>query len=107
MRIPTFALPHRVTITPVKGQSAYGTVYETDPARIKKNVPCRIDPKTRVIRSNNGTDVTQQAQGIFPPDVKLKEGDKIQWTEYGMEFTVSEWWPIDAMGPHSIEVVLT
>lgn len=107
MRIPKFALPHRVTITAFKGSGAYGPVYETDPAKIQKNVPCRIDPKTRMVRSGNGEDLVQQAQGIFGPDVKVRAGDKISWPKHGMEFTVAEWWPIDAMGDHSIEVVLT
>jgi hypothetical protein len=37
----------------------------------------------------------------------LNNGDKVQWDQYGLEYTVTDWIPIDAMGPHSIEVVLT
>lgn len=106
MMIPIYALPHRVTIIPFKGSGAYGPVYETDPAKFKKNVPCRIDPKRQKVTSSNGDDVVQSAEAIFRPNIRLNVGDKVLWTKYGLEYEIEDWAPIDAMGPHSIEAVL-
>lgn len=107
MKIPKFALPHRVTIIPFKGSGAYGPIYETDPAKFQKRVPCRIEPRRQRVTSSNGDDVIQSAEGLFPPEIKFNIGDKVKWDEYGLEYTVGDWIPVDAMGPHSIEVVLT
>jgi hypothetical protein len=107
MKIPLFALPHRVTIIPFKGSGAYGKIYETDEAKFQKNVPCRIEPKIQRVQGRDGDDVIQQAEGTFPPDAKIRAGDKIKWELGAAEYEVGTMIPIDAMGPHSIEVILT
>jgi hypothetical protein len=107
MKIPMVLLPHRVTIIPFKGSGAYGPKWETDETKFRKNVPCRIDPKTRKITGSNGSDVVQRADGLFQPDVGLKVGDKIRWELNGAEYAVEEWTPIDMMGPYSVEAVLS
>lgn len=111
MKIPKFVLSHRATVIPFIGSGAYGPIWETDPAKIKKNVPCLIEPKVQRITSFNGTDVTQQANGVFHPDWKIRQGDKVQHTdkktgEIIAEYTVQTVTPIEAFGPHSTEVVL-
>jgi hypothetical protein len=107
MKIPSFMLPHRATIVPFKGSGAYGPVWETDETKFKKNVPCLIEPKIRQRTDNTGTDVTQRAEGIFPPDVGIQANDKIIWSENGAEYKVIEWNPINMLGPYSVEVVMT
>lgn len=106
MKIPKFALPHRVTIIPFKGSGAYGPQWESDPAKFLKNVPCLIERRTQRLTSTNGDDVIQQAEGVFHPDYPVRQNDKIRWDAVGQEYTVQTAIPIDAMGPHSIEVVL-
>lgn len=106
MKIPIFALPHRVTIISFKGSGAYGPIWESDPAKHQKNIPCRIERKSRLVKSANGEDVVQTAQGIFHPDYPINQGDKIVWEKYGLEYQVAEWFPVDAMGHHSNEAVL-
>lgn len=106
MKIPKFTLPHRVTVIPFKGSGAYGPIWETDPAKFQKNVPCRIDPKVQRLTSGNGDDVIQQAEAVFHPDNQIRQNDKIRWDFNGHEYTVQTAIPIDAMGPHSIETVL-
>lgn len=105
MKIPMFALPHRVTIVPFIGSGAYGPIWETDQTKFKNKVPCRIEPQIRRIQGTNGDDVVQQATGIFHPNWKINQNDRIVWND--LEFTVETVIPIDAMGPHSIEVILT
>lgn len=107
MKIPKFALPHRVTIVPFLGSGAYGPQWETDELKFKKKVHCLIEPKTRMIKTTSGQDVLQQAQAIFHPDNPIQIGDKILWTKYGLEFEVQEWFPVEAMGLHSFEAVLS
>jgi hypothetical protein len=106
MKIPKIALPHRVTIIPFKGSGAYGSIWETDPAKFQKNVPCRIDPKIQRLTSSNGSDVVQQAEAVFHPDYTIRQNDRIRWDLIGQEYTIQTAIPINMMGPHSIEAVL-
>lgn len=102
MKIPLFALPHRVTIIPFEGEGAYGPAY----GEPRKNRPANIEAKTRFIRSSDGQDYRQEAKGIFQAGEVIKTGDKVIWERYGKEYTVGSWQPIEAMGPHSVEVEL-
>jgi hypothetical protein len=105
MKIPLIALPHRVTVIPFKGSGAYGPIY--DETNKKSNVPCLIERRIQKIQSANGDDVVQQADAVFHPDWTIHQGDKIIWDQAGAEYTIQSVIPIDAMGPHSIEAVLT
>jgi hypothetical protein len=102
MKIPLFVLPHRATIIPFIGSGAYGPIWDEHGA--KNNVPCRIEPKAERVRSVDGLDVYQKAEAIFRPGYSIKPGDKVLWND--IEYTVEATTPIDAVGPHSIEVVL-
>ena len=104
MKIPIYALPHRVTIIPFKGSGAYGPIW--DGTKAKRNVPCRIEPKTVVTKDRSGSDVTVRAEAMFHPDYTIRENDKIQWSLPGAEYTVRELTPVDAMGLSHFEGVL-
>lgn len=104
MKIPLYALPHRVKVIPFLGSGAYGP--DWDEENPKRNVPCLIETKTQRVRSANGDDVIQQAEAMFHPDYKISQGDKIQWAETGAEFTVEMITPVHAMGLHHYEAVL-
>lgn len=105
MKIPIYALPHRVTVIPFKGNGAYGPIW--DGTKAKKEVPCLIEPKTTVIKDATGTDVTVRADVMFHPDYTIRENDKIQWPMTGAEYTVTELTPVMAMGLSHWEGVLT
>lgn len=105
MKIPSFALPHRVDIVPFIGSGAYGPVY--DEPNIKRGVRCRIELKRRKAQNTDGQDVLTSGLGIFPPGSEIKIGDKVIWSKFGLEYTVSDWAPVEAWGDHSIEVVLS
>lgn len=107
MKIPKFTLPHRVTISSYLGEGPEGPRWEDDPTRQQKNVHCRIESRIRTVKTATGSDVIQVAEGVFHPDSKIKNGDKIIWDLGQAVFTVEEWTPIDAMGLHSLEVVLS
>lgn len=102
MKIPLYALPHRVTIIPFGGSGAYGPQY----GEPRENVPANITPKSKIIRSANGEDVQQQAKGIFQAGEILNKKDRILWPKYGKEYEVAGAVPIEAMGPHSVEAEL-
>lgn len=102
MKIPLYALPHRVTIIPFNGSGAYGPSYGAE----RQNVPANIKMKTRIIRSANGEDKLQQGTAIFQAGEEINDGDKIIWEKYGKQFVVASWMPIEAMGPHSVKVEL-
>lgn len=104
MKIPSYALPHRVTVIPYKGAGPYGPVYDGTKAR--RNVPARIEPRTTVTRGSNGEDVTVRANAMFHPDFRIRENDKIQWPMTGAEYVVQELTPVDAMGLSHFEGVL-
>lgn len=104
MKIPKYALPHRVTIIPFKGNGAYGPIW--DGLNAKKNVPCLIEPQTTVTANRDGEDVTIRAEAMFHPDYKVRENDKIQWPLTGAEYTVIELTPVHAMGLSHWEGVL-
>ena len=104
MKIPKYALPHRVTIIPLRGQGPYGPIY--DGLKTKRNVPALIEPRTTVLIGPNGEDIQIRAEAMFHPDYKIRVGDKIQWPETGAEYTVREFTPVYAMGLSHYEGVL-
>lgn len=101
MKIPAYMLPHRATITKFIGNSAYGPQW----AGTTSNVPCRIDPSSKRVKGANGDDVTSRAEALFHPDYSIATGDKVEWN--GTTYTVESADPIDMMGLHHYEVVLS
>ena len=104
MKIPKYALPHRVTIIPLKGSGPYGPIF--DGTKAKRNVPALIEPRTSVIRGSNGEDITVRADFMIHPDYKVRAGDRIQWPETGADYTVQDLTPVHAMGLSHYEGVL-
>ncbi|MGI5444143.1 hypothetical protein ACQEVM_38535 [Streptomyces sp. CA-243310] len=65
MNVPGWLLPHRITIEPYDGESAYGPLYGPPAA----NVPALVTETVRTVRSRDGREVTSTAQVITAPDV--------------------------------------
>ena len=107
MKIPKSLLPHRVTIIPFLGSGGYGARWESDETKFQKDVPCRIESKIRRVKSLDGDDVFQSAEAVFHPDYEINQNDKIVWSRADKEYKVEEVIPVDALGPHSLEVILT
>lgn len=102
MKIPLYALPHRVTIASFLGSGAYGPKYGAE----REKVPANIAPKVRTVKGSNGEDIMQSAEAIFQAGEKIQIGDKVTWPQYGLTYVVTDWTPVEMMGPHSIKAVL-
>jgi len=62
---PTWLRPHRVTIEPYEGDSAYGPLYGPPTAGVRAMVSAAI----RTVRDRQGRETTSTAQVITAPDV--------------------------------------
>lgn len=63
MNVPGWLLPHRVTIEPYAGDSAYGRTYGPPVA----DVPAMVTETVRTVRTREGREVTSTAQIIAAP----------------------------------------
>lgn len=65
MRVPTWLLPHRITIERYRGEGPVGSVYwpPGDPVR------ALVSEKVRTVRDRTGREVTSTAQIIADPDL--------------------------------------
>lgn len=74
MRVPTWMLPMRATVTPFLGQSAYEPLYDTEnPVTIR----CRIEPKRDVYRDRDGVEVVTSAVLFTFPDAPIAAQDRV------------------------------
>ncbi|MET9468490.1 hypothetical protein ABZY44_27625 [Streptomyces sp. NPDC006544] len=65
MRVPDWLLPHRITIEPYAGDTAYGPTYGPPTA----DVPALVAETVRTVRNREGREVTSTAQVLTAPDV--------------------------------------
>ncbi|WP_405561915.1 hypothetical protein [Streptomyces sp. NBC_01180] len=73
MNVPTWLLPHRVTVEPYAGDSAYGKTYR--PA--VEDVPALVAETIRTVRDPQGREVTSTAQIITAPGLDCPAESRI------------------------------
>lgn len=64
---------HTVTLTPITGEGAYGTTYGA-PA----DVPCFVDETTRLVRDQDGAEVTASATIYAAPGTTAAPGTVVR-----------------------------
>lgn len=93
MKIPTAALPHRVTITPYLGHTAEGPSYGPE----QRDVPARVVGRRRQVTTANGTNVVAPATVTLRPGVSVPAESVI--THCGQTYTVLEVSSAMTLGP--------
>lgn len=91
MRIPAMMLQQTVTVTPYLGTSAYGDVFG-EPFTVR----CRIEPRNRLVRDQQGVETVAMAKMYTFPEVEITVQSKVSWL--GREFDVLT--VMDEAGPN-------
>lgn len=73
MKVPGWLLPHRITIEPYEGDTAYGPLYGPPAA----DVAALVTETVRTVRNPQGREVTSTAQIITAPDVPCPAESRI------------------------------
>ncbi|MGW3057687.1 hypothetical protein ACWC98_17445 [Streptomyces goshikiensis] len=73
MKVPGWLLPHRITVEPYEGDSAYGPLYGPPLAE----VAALVSETVRTVRNREGREVTSTAQLITAPDVACPPESRI------------------------------
>lgn len=101
MRIRKNLLRQRVTVEVYKGTGAYGEIY--DPPKEER---CRIEPRRKLVRDREGSEVVAEATAFFLPEVVLPPQSRVTWE--GKAYTVIESRPHSGPRgePHHVEAVM-
>jgi len=73
VRVPTWLLPHRITIEPHEGEGSYGPIYGPPVIAVRALVAETV----RTVRDRTGREVTSTAQIIAAPDLHCPEESRI------------------------------
>jgi hypothetical protein len=88
VKIPASLLPHRITVAPYLGSSAYGPKHG-DAVTIR----ARIDGRRRVVKTPDGADLMSSATAtIRPPGFEIAPESKATWE--GREYEVLDVLPL-------------
>ncbi len=75
-RVPTYLLPHRVTLRTPTGESSNGPVYATT-----KNVPCRVTFAKLAARKPVDVGVSYSVSVVFQGDIVVAENTEITFNQ--------------------------
>ncbi|WP_370420339.1 hypothetical protein AB8O64_19755 [Streptomyces sp. QH1-20] len=73
MSLPAFLLRHHVTITPYRGDSAYGPAYGDAVVGVR----ALVAESVRQVRDKDGREVTSTAQIIAAPELDCPPGSRV------------------------------
>lgn len=73
MNVPTWLMPHRITVEPYEGDSAYGPVY----GEAVTDVRAMVSAVIRTVRDRQGRETTSTAQVLTAPDVECPPESRI------------------------------
>lgn len=102
MRPPKALMNAVMTIEPLEGNSAYGSVFG-DPV----NGDAYVEPKRRKVTDNEGNEVITEVFAVIRDDINIPIGSKASWDWGNRDYEVVKAMPYRPLGKFShVEVYL-
>lgn len=100
MKIPMFALPHKIEVYKYLGSGAYGPQWDDTPSYGS----ARLEPKRQRVTDTEGSEIVANVTAVVHPDTDLEVNDKVKWN--GATYTtVDAFTQYTHAGVHHIEAV--